>query len=349
MTLRALVGSTLVAALLMGCGAQAPVDETVGELKLRCPDPSTDCTVNNGAGIYTEEYGFAGIGPTQFMITHFINLTGGGVNLQGRYFLAATDTWQVEPGAIYYANYGTRTHLRPISVSESLTNPTWTLFDPGTSTYITVAGADLLNLQLVITFNEHGTSALYTLLFDSVTTDSDKASIRKYNMLWRSGNNGTGATTQYCFRADGSSDQVVFQQDIIVNPGNANVTRDANYVTLSCRYGAPATVRMWGYPYRIGYATYYFDAGLHMKRASYCGDGDFYTESGTKIRVHDDAGVQTDPIPELEAWWTPKGAACVNMANRRHMDIPFSGSCNGVPLPPCTSATVPQHLADGPE
>ena len=110
-------------------------------------------------------------------------------------------------------------------------------------------------------------------------------------------------------------------------------------MTLSCRYGGIATVRLWGYPYRAPYNTYFFDAGLQMKRASYCADSSFYTHANTKIRIWDSAGENQDPMTaaEVEAWWTPNGATCIGPL--RHSGMGFSGKCNGVPLPPCSTVS----------
>jgi hypothetical protein len=346
MSMRGFIGLSLTA-MLAGCGVAGQVDDgsqdqtAEGAFKVRCPDPNTDCTVSNGAGVYTEEDGFAGIGTPQYMITHFINNAGGGVSLQARYYEAASGTWQVTGGSVYYANYGTKKTLTVLSVSESLTNPSWTIYDASTSSTITVTDADLLNLQIVVAIDK-----LYTLDWDAATTEAMKATIHKYNMRWRL--TGSLSANQYCFRADSTKDFVVFQQGIDVNPVSAKVARSStidSYVTLSCRYGAIATARMWGYPYRTPSNTWFYDAALQMKRASYCADGNYYTHANTKIAIWDSAGENTDPMTraQIEAWWTPNGATCIGPL--RHSAMGFTGSCNGVPLPPCLTAPI-GHLAD---
>lgn len=338
MSMRGFIGTAVIATLMAGCGVAGEVDQggraAEDAYKQRCPDPTTDCTVNNGAGVYTEEKGFAGIGPQHHMITHWMNVAGGGVQFGARYYDASTATWQVMTSSPYYANYGTLTHLTVRAVKEGNTVPAWSLYNPATNTTFTVGDSQLLNLQIIIQLDK-----LYTIDWDAVLTDTDKVSIRKYNMRWRE--TGTTTPTQYCFRADASKDQVVFQGGMAVNPVSAMVTRNAttaNWVTMSCRYGAIAQVRLWGYPYRPGTNTFYFDAGLHMKRASYCGDGNFYTHAGTKIRIWDNQGIQTDPMTtsEIEAWWTPNGATCIGPM--RHSAMGFTGVCNGVPLPPCSGS-----------
>ena len=103
MSMRGFIGSAVVATfMLAGCGT-GQVDEGDGTTeqnlgKFRCPDPTTDCTVGNGAGVYTEEDGYAGMGAEHYMITHFINQSGGGVTLQARYFNSATGLWDYTTG-----------------------------------------------------------------------------------------------------------------------------------------------------------------------------------------------------------------------------------------------------------
>jgi hypothetical protein len=347
MSMRGFIGLSLTAMLAGGCGVAGQVDDgnqdptAEGAFAVRCPDPQTDCTVSNGAGVYTEEAGFAGIGAPQYMITHFINNAGGGVSLEARYFDSANSTWQVTGGSVYYANYAGKQHLTVISVSESLTAPAWTIFDASTSSYVTVSDAQLLDLQIVIALDK-----LYTLDWDDVQAETMKATIHKFNMRWRL--TGSLSATQYCYRADATKDYVVFQQGMAVNPVTARVTRSStidSYVTLSCRYGAIPTARLWGYPYRTPATTWYYDAALQMKRASYCADGHYYTHANTKIRVWDTAGIQTDPMTtsEIEAWWTPTGATCIGPM--RHSAMGFSGWCGTTELPPCSTAPH-GHLAD---
>src|SRR5262249_38597873 len=156
--------------------------------------------------------------------------------------------------AIYNGNY-----YRPISVSESATTPTWVLTD-GSNT-VNVVGADIDGMQLVVHLEDETSVKYYTLQFDGYMPDKIAVTIHKVNLTWKV-YGGPDGFTQYCNRADGSQDLVVFQQEIVVNAVTANVVkRDDAFVTLSCRYGAPATVRLWGYTYRVG-NTDLFDAAM---------------------------------------------------------------------------------------
>jgi hypothetical protein len=155
----------------------------------------------------------------------------------------------------------------------------------------------------------------------------------------------------YCVDADTQSDPVVFQEAIDVDPVNGQVTRGPsamNVVTMSCRKGAIATVFWWGYRYRGTSAeTFYFDAGIHMKRASYCADAEAYTESGVKIWISDDQRINVGgPVP-VEAWWTPAGATCLSTLRRPRIAAAhgFTHSCPArtpSTLPPC--APLPPSL-----
>jgi hypothetical protein len=327
---------------MAGCGVEEePQLGVTTSAVIRCPDPE-DCAVGNGGGTYTEEHGFAGIGPNAFMITRFVNppTTTGAVTIEGRYNVPNSPNFATATGTIEYVMYGGFTWT-PVQVSESFTTPTWQLSrvkQDGTTVPASVVGADIVNMQLVVELMDESDIKRYTLQFSGYTSESMSATIREVNMMWKN-TDAPDPFTQYCFRApgapgNGAPDVVVFQQNIYVNAINAKVpTRDDAYVTFSCRYGAPATVRLWGYAYRTQAGiddTWLFDAALHMKRASYCGDDSFYTKTGTDIIINDThvPPIRTDPnltLQNLEAEWTPAGARCVNMANRRRPNIQYAG------------------------
>ena len=87
---------------------------------------------SNGGGVYTQELGNAGIGPTNFMITHFFNY-GNGVYVLGRYYDSSlgdytTGSARSRPLALTNALAGVPVGSYSIvSVSETLTNPTFVL------------------------------------------------------------------------------------------------------------------------------------------------------------------------------------------------------------------------------
>lgn len=339
-----------------------------GATDLRCPDPS-GCTNTNGTGVYTAEGGVAGIGPVQLMITHFTN-TGSSVTFQGRYFLRGQtsptpqpDQWRLlsEPGTVDGADYPGQTSAQVVSVSEQGTVPTWTLRGTdasGKTSTTPVTGDQLRQLRLRLGFRPLGAGTQqYELAFDPAPIDAAAAGqhpMHAYHLGWREVGT-TREPTTYCFDAPpaGASihaDPIVFQQGIEVDPVTGAVNRNASAVTMSCYLGAPATVYRWGYDHASA-NSFYFDAAIQMKRASYCADADYYTVAGTRIQIGDDRINRDLPIHHLEAWWTPRGASCMNPANRRNLDRPFTG-CAGKPLPACqpppAGTTGQQFLVEGP-
>jgi hypothetical protein len=206
-------------------------------------------------------------------------------------------------------------------------------------------------------------------------------------MQWKNLSDPSIASTQqYCRGPSQQPDTVVFQQGIDVDPVKGTVARPgaaASFVTLSCSLGAPAKVYSWGYSYQgSSPSATLFDAGIHMKRASYCADFRHYTWADTDIFKSDDQNINhlinpppPSAPPGIEAWWGPNGALCVNSENMRHLSLapandvslmscggkPYmSGQplqdcsfvCNGIPLPKCPQSPLPQpwppFLADGP-
>lgn len=169
----------------------------------------------------------------------------------------------------------------------------------------------------------------------------------KLAMRWRLDSSTAPPPTAYCKDAQGHDDTVVFQRGIQVEPVIGAVAADPSAVTLSCSLGAPAQVYAWRYDYDPARADLFdlFRAGIHMKRASYCADSAFYTSTGTALLVGDSLGINRD-LPtartraaELEAWWTPQGASCLNEAALRQPAIAeqkgFHGVCKQQKLPPC--------------
>jgi hypothetical protein len=379
MSMPGLIGAG-VSSVLIGCGIPRPVGETTAlaeqggapqQTMIICPDGTTNCTQSNGAGVYTAEDGHVGIGPAQLMITHFINGSNNGSNVtfQGRFFDGQIWRQLPAPGTVYESYY-TPGHgtfgiaWSVVSVRESATEPTWTLFDRESGQMREVTGVELADLTLFIQFTVPaggGGNAItsYALEFsspDAFSSAAGKPPVHTYNVRWRDVADANAQPRQYCSDAKGVADPIVLQQGMAADPVTGSVTRDSTttgFVTMSCRAGALATVYSWGYPYRSPADTFYFDAGIPMKRASYCADSQYYTVAGTHIHIKDDKLIQNELIDHLEARWTPKGAMCLEPSNARHPEIiarkGFKGVCNGQPLPKCQGAPSAQYLADGSE
>lgn len=187
----------------------------------------------------------------------------------------------------------------------------------------------------------------------------------KFAMRWRLDGKTAPAPMSYCRDAQARPDSVVFQRGITVDPVVGAVAANPAAVTISCSLGAPAKVYAWGYDYEPAKADafYLFRAAIHMKRASYCADASYYTTTGTEVLVGDGLGINRDlptartSATELEAWWTPTGASCLNRAAERQPGIAeqkgFRGSCGAQTLPTCElpsgSAASPPYLIDAPK
>jgi hypothetical protein len=350
-----------IAAMLAGCSGQVngpgvangDTSPTLFAGIGGCPYPQYGCTRTNGTGVYYQEGGFAGMAPFKLMVTHFIN-NGSSVGFTGRYNLPGTSWWQVlaSPGIVSSATYnGVYYHVQ--SVSETGTYPTWTLSN-GSGT-VHVSGASVYGLYLYLTFIDPVTGGrdIYEVWFGQMATEAGSSpspyyptTLYKYDLWYR--NTAGGSWTPYCTDASGSYDPIVFQQGIDVAPTSGTVLKNANDVTMSCRLGAIATVYSWGYDYLAD--PWHYAAGIHMKRASYCGDENFYTVAGTMFQPQDDDGTQFIRFADsaIEASWTPTGASCYTQPRRDLAKVgmqPFSGWCGGTQLPTCASiGQVPSVL-----
>jgi hypothetical protein len=264
--------------------------------------------------------------------------------------------------------------MKVVAVSETGTDVQWTLLDPRTHTTIHPVG-DLtshlsLFVQTVVFDPSPNQTETYALQFHTRSAPPPRVAIapdlrtplaQTYDLTWApttAAGVATAPPVSYCFDASGKPDAVVFQQTIAVDPATGAVTRDATtagFVTMSCWQGAPATVYDWGYDYRAGtgaHDPFYFDAGIQMKRASYCGNAQFYTVAGTEIAIEDDHHIQpaTPAIGAVEAVWSPTGARCIDLDNRRHKNMGFTGSCPGRKLQACTEQDRSgQFLLDAPK
>jgi hypothetical protein len=366
--------AVVAASLAAGCSAEMrpPLvreSEAVASVPaVNCPNRTTDCTMSNGTGIY-QEVGSPSLDDTlQLMLTYFRN-TGESVEVHGRYHSPGgaayfPDGWiplQV-PGTVSASYKNQNYQVR--SVSETGTNPIWTLSDGNSQ--ISVTGVDLLNLKLMISFAK-AKLPLPDYLFEFVSYSTENrptkaTTLHEFHMRWRPVTNGVaGAQRPYCAAANHGEDWTVFQQGIYVHPATGLVLRNKDpetnvamsgitddFVTVSCRLGTPATVYWWGYDHRAKSSSWYFDSAVALKRANYCGDGTPWTKDGTGILIdgNDDATVLRDVIaaPNVEALWTPQGASCINLSALRQPTMGFSGTCGETVLPACPDlSALPSH------
>jgi hypothetical protein len=329
---------------------------------VRCQDPSA-CSQTNGTGVYYEELGDAGVGTglSRALITHFINNNNINVSFQAR-VPDGNGNLVYTTGQVMYAVYNGAQYSVIATGTNGGTYPYFTL--KNATTTINVWGYYFTNLTLYISLSTP-VKAQYALSFgpawsaanyDVGVGNSGFGLVDyKWDMYWRDLFN-PGPAQPYCKRAPSVDamgnkvqldDSVVFQGGIAVDPQTGHVGTNANFVTMSCRYGAPATAYWWGYDHTND--LWHFAAAIHMKRASYCGDGGFHTVSGTHIDIQDEeyaqgatslAGIKIQNSA-VEAFWTPNGASCYDQPRRPDLasfGVPvFAGFCAGNPLPPCPS------------
>jgi hypothetical protein len=311
---------------------------------VRCPDPEIECDLQNGKGIYTDEGGKAFADSTyriSFNTFHNHDVAPF-VTASGRYYNPWAPTWTTFPadkaeviGATHASFPGTvwtvyRMREYQNGLLVTLTHPSLGARN--------VYGHDLANLVIKINFKLNTSN--YLLSFHGSMTEGN---VVKYVMRWKKDGSSV-APVSYCWDSGGNADLTVFQSGIEVDGLDGHVTDRATTVTdltMSCRKGAIATCKVWGYD-EIA-TPWHFDSCIHMKRASYCGDRKAWTQSGTAIDINDNAGINSNLTAQLEAYWSPDGAQCVNMSHLRQpflMPSAFNGICNGVAVASCANPPV---------
>ena len=306
--------------------------------------------------------------PTELMITTFVNPTaisslgpscGPGtlrspaspVQFCARYFDAFLGVWRFWMGTVDRAEYPGAPSWSVIDVTENRTVPRWTLQDTTTGVKVTVKDAQLADLKLHLTFTPISSApARFIVEFDNGEIlppimhprVDPLPEVHAFHMTWRREGSPEGSGTEYC--RDGTDthepDPIAFQRDIYVDPVNGSVTRGSprGYVTMSCNLGSMVTAHRWGYGYLEGSdTTFHFDSAIHMKRASYCGNSEFFTQPDTVIHITDDRIINLDiPLAPIEAWWDRSGAKCLDLNHRRRPDeFPFNGNCGDHWIPAC--------------
>jgi hypothetical protein len=93
----------------------------------------------------------------------------------------------------------------------------------------------------------------------------------------------------------------------------------ATNFTVACYDSAIAKCLELGYKPWTGHSDE-AAACVRAVRGDYCGDGESYTVTGVQIGIFDDAGIQADDGWEVDAAWTPDGAACVSKKKATRFD-----------------------------
>jgi hypothetical protein len=222
-------------------------------------------------------------------------------------------------------------------------------------------GVDLAQLKLSFFLPIFGEDRVHTYKYEVLwspltsSTEAKPGEPQRYEVQYRQGEEGSWM--RHCEAKGKEPVASLFLPARRVDGLNAEVTDDPAATTLSCESGAIGTCLSWGYtPWDpetskpVADRDYLFRSCLQAKRAAYfVGHGDLraYTESGTEILRRDehgygrDSGRDIEELTYLEAIWTPKGAECLNMENRRRNIKP--PDTYGVP--PCP--TPPQWSQEG--
>ncbi|NBC41387.1 ADYC domain-containing protein [Corallococcus exiguus] len=230
-------------------------------------------------------------------------------------------------------------------------------------------GDDLRRLKLMTTLRGDDREARREVIFEVAVRPRPEASTRfhKYDILYREPTPGR-PWVNHCDPRGAEApgrDATAFLPGLRINSVNAAVEHVPAWTTLGCESGAIVTCLDWGYaPWNPDTGVYnglhghVFGACLQAKRAAYfVGHGDLtsYTRNGTRIDKRDEFGLgrsannQIAELRALEALWSPQGAVCLNVENRRVPGITLPDGVHGVP--PCDKPptwTPTGKLATGP-
>lgn len=133
----------------------------------------------------------------------------------------------------------------------------------------------------------------------------------------------------------GSGDfAAVLFADLDVDPDTGTHFERANTIYFGCTEAAVGKSAMWGYsPWDTDDQTH--QTASRAVRADYCGVGESYTVTGTKLQLADIFGINGfgDPNADTEAFWGPEGALCIKVP--RYADVQ-DVACAGTSVPFCS-------------
>ena len=339
----------MLALLTVGCEGVPLSDAGSGTRTsddIKCPVGSDECDYGNpnGRGIYNVEGGDYCVATASgvFCPTGFSTGPGSLHSLQITGIFNSGGPWTHTSSAVSGSLAGAP--VTPVSMSAPDTSVTIQVVDAGGHERA-LSGNDLSDLILDFSVDERRYQLALLLPGDKPT---EVKSVLEYAVMVRP--LGQPKWESLCKDLKGESEPASVLGGATFDPFNATRTSDVYAVTMSCERGGITTCMEWGYlPWQFGLntatkqdepLTNAHAACIQMKRAAYCGDKS-YTKDGTEIEIADgfDPSVQQSAVKDLEALWTPTGVACLNVANRRHTDIPFPGCSQ--PLPACPSSNDP--------
>ena len=345
-----------------GCVAPKSLVSTLTD----CPTGNCDPENPNGQGIYTVEAGnycFVTLEDQRFCPEGFINAADG-LQLELRDRTRPFLMQKRNLLAKYRATPNSPPQqVKPLSLSGDKTQLVLTYSLNGKTG--TATGSELSKFTFEINSLETGRGdaspliSFEMLLAPAAQEKTDKG-LYRYEVKYRD-----VATNEWKWHCQG--DGVKQKSSVVYALPQARVSglsgylnRDPAAVTLACETGAIATCMLWGYtPWNAegkldDNREYAFRSCLQAKRAAYfVGKGDLksYTTNGTPIVLRDQYGIKGEDIKNLEAIWSPEGAVCLNMENRRHPELKIANAFNTTACSPVEwsekgkLATGPKNLA----
>ncbi|NTX08112.1 ADYC domain-containing protein [Myxococcus sp. CA040A] len=333
-----------------------------------CPTGQPNCTPDtNGLGIFVIEggsYCFAADARSRFCPEAFENVPASDTSPRPTVRLTGRDPVAHQNRVVGYTLLGALQHpqspgpdevVRIHSIEAKGTELTvnycpWSSDCIDTATQVFhLQGEDLQRLKLRATLPGIDGGQRRAVVFEISVRLRPEGSgrVRKYDVLYREP--GRPWVNHCDSRGSDAAGRnaTAFLPGLRVDSVNAAVDFIPAWTTIGCESGSIVTCLDWGYtPWdpdtggddRI--RSHVFGSCLQAKRAAYfVGQGDFksYTENGTRFVKRDayglgrDANNQVSELRTLEALWSPLGAVCLNVENRRVPGIPLPEGLYGVP------------------
>ncbi|HEU4534513.1 MAG TPA: ADYC domain-containing protein, partial [Polyangiaceae bacterium] len=325
-----------------------------------CPSGSSTCGGDrNGRGIYIandHNYCFATFTPKiTFCPETFLNDRRGGVRLRLHNPSGPGPAVDAPVTAALDTGAG-ETPIELVSVEGRETGLAITLRPRGGGAPRPASDEEMRQLRLRFALDAPNADArlAYTLKIAPATAVDRRPQpwLRRYAVYYQLA--GSTSWTRHCGVEDGVELATSFLGGFQIDGHKAEVRADRLATTMSCVTGAIDSCLAWGYaPWAAGgrdaaSGEHLFATCLQAKRAAYFvgrGDPSSYTVSGTEIYKRDPFGINAEPngrpepqwVGDLEAIWGPRGALCLNLANRRRHDVVLPNEPS-LRLPPCDGA-----------
>lgn len=301
-------------------------------MRLSCA-PDCDPGPTNGLGIYVVEggnYCLSLQGEARFCPEAFVNLSPGGLALVLRDAGVANLAYRATlVGQLAPPGGGPAQPVDLVRMTADKSELALTIKGAGDPTGHRASDDELARLRVIVRLGLGGDVTSLFYLRWKVAGAPDEGGLRHYESSYRPFDSDPNAWAPLCVGGAGQP-RSVFLGGMKVDGLTAEVGDDATATTMACETGAIDTCMVWGYtPWspraRSNAAgSYLFGSCLQAKRAAYfvgLGDPKSYTKSGTEIFLRDPFGIQTSSAEPLEAFWSPRGAECLNPDHLRRPEL----------------------------